>query len=163
MVLSSEPGMNGSYFPTIQERSVTAIGRMLPAVRFRNLAQQQADGAICVSASPTPRATRPRDADIPRRRRIRSRHHRKRSVTDGIVNARPDVSGLGRRPSPRVHDGLESAFTLGGIGTGTYSSTTAPNTSPIRRGRTGSSMRSRSFSRKTSASQPRNSRSGSSR
>jgi hypothetical protein len=96
---------------------MTRIGRRLPAVRFRNLAQQQADGAICVSASPTSRATRPRDADIPRRLRIRSRHHRKRSITDGIVNTRPDVGGLGRRPSPRVHDGLESAFTLGRIGT----------------------------------------------
>ena len=84
---------------------MTALGRMLPAVRFRNLAQQQADGAMCVSASPTPRATRPRDADILRRLRIRSRHHRKRAITDGIVNTRPDVGGLDRRPSPRVHDG----------------------------------------------------------
>lgn len=77
---------------------------------------------------PTPRATRPRGADIPRRLRIRSRHHRNRSITDGIVNTVTDLGGLGRRPSPRGHHGLESAFTFGGIGSKASPFASAPTT-----------------------------------
>ncbi len=68
----------------------------------------------CDLAQLPPRATRSRNADIPRRLRIPSRHRRKASVPDGIVNTCPAVGGLGPRPSPRVHDGVESVFTLGG-------------------------------------------------
>jgi hypothetical protein len=53
-----------------------------------------------------------RDTDIPRRLRIRARQCWNPSVTDVIVNTRPDVGGLGRRNSPRVHDALETAFTI---------------------------------------------------
>jgi hypothetical protein len=31
------------------------------------------------------------------------------------VNTRPDVGDLGRRNSPRVHDALETAFTISGL------------------------------------------------
>ncbi len=55
------------------------------------------------------------DTDIPRRLRIRARQRWNPSVTDVIVNTRPDVGGLGRRNSPRVHAALENAFTIRGI------------------------------------------------
>jgi hypothetical protein len=58
-----------------------------------------------------------RDTDIPRRLRIRARQCWNPSVTDVIVNTRPDVGGLGRRNSPRVHDALETAFTISGLST----------------------------------------------
>ena len=58
-----------------------------------------------------------RDTDIPRRVRIRARQCWNPSVADVIVNTRPDVGGLGRRNSPRVHDALETAFTISGIST----------------------------------------------
>lgn len=72
--------------------------------------------AICVNTSLALRGTKPSAADIPRRLRIRSRHRQNPSVTYAIVNTCPDVGILGRRPSPRVHDGVESGFTLARIG-----------------------------------------------
>jgi hypothetical protein len=56
-----------------------------------------------------------RDTDIPRRLRIRARQCWNPSVTDVIVNARRDVGGHSGRNSPRVHDALETAFTISGI------------------------------------------------
>jgi hypothetical protein len=56
-----------------------------------------------------------RDTDIPGRLRIRARQCWNPSVTDVIVNTRPDFGGLGRRNSPRVHGALETAFTISGI------------------------------------------------
>jgi len=46
---------------------------------------------------------------------MRARQRWKPSVTDVILNARPNVGGFGRRNSPRVHHALETAFTIIGI------------------------------------------------
>jgi hypothetical protein len=69
-----------------------------------------------------------RDTGIPRRLRIRARQCWNPSVTDVIVNTKPDVGGLGRRNSPRVHDALETEFTISGTSKIThYGSTLVEN------------------------------------
>ena len=82
----------------------TGLGRMPPVVPL--LQPGQPPGSAGNNA---------RDTDIPRRLRIRARQCWNPSVTDVIVNTRPDVGGLGRRNSPRVHDALETAFTISGL------------------------------------------------
>ncbi len=98
-------------------RATTAFGRMLTSVPILQPgeASRRSNLRNCI----------PRSAgnEVPQRRHSASAANQITSSPEtvrhrGIMNASldVDVGGLGRRPSPHVHDGVEYAFTLGAIG-----------------------------------------------